>query len=117
VVYGYDEDTFWVRREEPTGTHYVGEEMVQYTLHDRPVALALRHLDGGWWAMKDSVLFASLPELSQLDGRVGFAHISSGPAPQRFVSLRVAERPADLDWSRAIRVRVPRLEAVAALAK
>ena len=117
VVFGYAEDTFWVRREEPTGAHYLEEEMVQFTPHDRPVALALRHLDGGWWAMKEGVLFRPLPELERLDGRVGFAHISSGPEPQRFVSLRVAERPADLDWSRAVRVDVPRLEALAALAK
>jgi hypothetical protein len=117
VVYGYDEDTFWVRREDATGAHYFEEEIVQYTPHDRPVALALRHLDGGWWAMKEGVLFRPLPELERLDGRVGFAHIASGPEPQRFVSLRAAEPPADLDWSRAVRVDVPLLEAVATIAK
>jgi hypothetical protein len=117
LVFGYDGDTFWIRREEPNGASYLAEEIVQYTPHDRPVPLALRHLDGGWWAMKEGVLFQPLPDLERLDGRVGFAHITSGPEPQRFVSLRVAERPADLDWSRAVRIDVPRLEAVAALGK
>jgi hypothetical protein len=117
LVYGYDGDTFWVRREEPTGAQYFAEEIVQYTPHDRPVALALRHLDGRWWAMKEGVLLQPLPGIEQLDGRVGFAHISSGPEPERFLSLRVTERPADLDWGRAVRIDVPRLDAVAALEK
>jgi hypothetical protein len=117
VVYGYDADTFWIRREDPTGVHYFVEEAVQYTPHDRPVALALRHLDGGWWAMKEGVLFGSLPQLEDLRGQVGFAHIASGPERQRFLSLRVAEAPADLDWTRAVPVELPRLEAVAAVAR
>ena len=116
LVYGYDEDTFWIRREEPTGAHYFVEEAAQYTPHDRPVALALRHLDGRWWAMKEGVLFRPLTELDGLQGRVGFAHIASGPEPQRFLSLRVAEAPAGLDWTRAVAIDVPRLEAVAAIA-
>jgi len=117
VVYGYDGDTFWVRREEASGARYFAEERVQFTPHDRPMPLALRHLDGQWWAMKEGVLFQPLSGLERLDGRVGFAHIASGPEPQRFLSLKVADRPADLDWSRAVRIDVPRLEAVLALGK
>jgi hypothetical protein len=117
VVYGYDGDTFWVRREDVTGGRYFGEEIVQYTPHDRPLTLALRHLDGGWWAMKEGVLLRPLAGLERVDGRVGFAHVASGPEPQRFLSLRVAEQEADLDWSRAVRVDLPRLEGVAAIVK
>lgn len=87
-----------------------------YTWDRASVPLELRRIEGRWWALHDDVIVGSLAGVTELDGRVGVAHMTSGARPQRFERLEYATDDGGLDWSRAVRIELPILSALQAQA-
>jgi hypothetical protein len=99
LVYGYDGDVLGPPRGNDRRELLRGDRAVRTTGPCR----SLRHLDGRWWAMKEGWCSALPRSIGSTDA--SSSRTSSGPT-QRFLSLKVADAPADLDWSRAVRIDV-----------